>query len=126
MAEQSKEPARSRATLTGISSRAWEHPADRGALVALRKLKGFDTVLKAVSALFKERALRLVYLGSAIRADDRQFARLHHALADVARTLDAPQLPELYVASNPQPTAFTIGMNEPFIVGTSVVDDLLY
>ena len=42
------EPARSRATLTDISSRAWEHPADRGALIALRKLKGFDTVLKAL------------------------------------------------------------------------------
>jgi hypothetical protein len=42
-------------TLTGISSRAWEHPADRGALVALRKPKGFDTVLKAISGLVNER-----------------------------------------------------------------------
>ena len=53
------QPARSRATLTDISSRAWEHPADRGALVALRKLKGFDTLLKAMSGLFNERAVRL-------------------------------------------------------------------
>ena len=45
-----KEPARARVTLTGISSRAWEHPADRGALVALRKLKGFDAVLKAIQS----------------------------------------------------------------------------
>ena len=45
------QPARARATLTDISSRAWEHPSDRGALIALRKLKGFDTVLKALSGL---------------------------------------------------------------------------
>ena len=57
-------PTRSRATLTGISSRAWEHPADRGALVALRKLKGFDTILKAINGLFNERANRLLFLGS--------------------------------------------------------------
>ena len=30
-------PVRRRVTLTGISSRAWEHPADRGALSALRE-----------------------------------------------------------------------------------------
>ncbi|MCW2791020.1 MAG: peptidase Ste24p [Nocardioides sp.] len=119
------QPARSRATLTDISSRAWEHPADRGALVALRKLKGFDTVLKAMSGLFNERAVRLVYLGSAIRVDERQFSRLSYLLADVARILDAPELPELYVSANPVPNAITIGMNKPFIVVTSGLVDLL-
>ena len=73
-------PTRSRATLTGISSRAWEHPADRGALVALRKLKGFDTVLKAINALFNERANRLLFLGAMVRVDERQFAGLHRLL----------------------------------------------
>ena len=120
-----KEPARSRVTLTGISSRSWEHPADRGALVALRKLKGFDTVLKAMSGLFNERAVRLAFLGSAIRVDERQFSRLHALLADVGRILDAPELPELYVTANPAPNALTIGMNKPFIVITSGLVDLL-
>jgi Zn-dependent protease with chaperone function len=120
-----KEPARARVPLTGISSRAWEHPADRGALVALRKLKGFDAVLKAMSGLFNERAVRLAFLGSAIRVDERQFGRLHALLADVARILDAPELPELYVTANPAPSALTIGMNKPFIVVTSGLVDLL-
>ena len=120
-----KQPARTRVTLTGISSRAWEHPADRGALVALRKLRGFDAVLKAVSGLFNERAVRLVFLGSAIRVDERQFARLHRLLGEVARTLDAPELPELYVTANPVPSAMTIGMNKPFVVVTSGMVDLL-
>ncbi|HET8960747.1 M48 family metallopeptidase [Nocardioides sp.] len=121
----STQPTRYRATLTGISSRAWEHPADRGALVALRKLKGFDTVLKAMSGLFNERAVRLVFLGSAIRVDERQFSSMHRLLGDVARILDAPELPELYVASNPVPGAMTIGMNKPFIVVNSGLVHLL-
>jgi hypothetical protein len=55
---------RRRVILTGINSRAWEHPADRGALAALRELRGFDEVLKALSGLWNERALRLESLGS--------------------------------------------------------------
>ncbi len=119
------QPARSRATLTDISSRAWEHPADRGALVALRKLKGFDSLLKAISGLFNERAVRLVFLGSAVRVDERQLTRLHGLLGEVARTLDAPELPEMYVVANPVPGALTIGMNKPFIVLNSGLVDLL-
>ena len=119
------QPARSRATLTDISSRAWEHPADRGALVALRKLKGFDSLLKAISGLFNERAVRLVFLGSAVRVDERQFTHLHGLLGEVARTLDAPELPEMYVVANPVPGALTIGMNKPFIVLNSGLVDLL-
>jgi Zn-dependent protease with chaperone function len=123
--DDSSTPARSRATLTGISSRAWEHPADRGALVAMRKLKGFDAVLKAVSGLFNERAVRLVFLGSAVRVDERQFPELHYVLQDVARVLDAEEVPELYVAANPVLNAMTIGMNKPFIVLNSALVDLL-
>ncbi|CAN5571546.1 M48 family metallopeptidase [soil metagenome] len=119
------QPARSRATLTGISSRAWEHPADRGALVALRKLKGFDVVLKAMSGLVNERAVRLVYLGSAVRVDERQFPALHYLLLDVARVLDADDVPELYVTASPLLNAVTIGMNKPIIVLNSALIDLL-
>ena len=118
-------PARKRQPLPGISSRAWEHPADRGALVALRKLRGFDTLVKRLSGLVNERAVRLAYLGSAIRVDERQFATLHHMLGEVGATLDAPTLPELYVESDPVPTAITIGMDKPIIVVSSGLVDLL-
>ncbi len=123
--DEPRTPSRSRATLTGISSRAWEHPADQGALVALRKLKGFDTVLRAVSGLVNERAVRLLFLGSAVRVDERQFPQLHFLLNDVARVLDAEEVPEMYVAANPVLNAITIGMNKPFIVLNSALVDLL-
>ena len=118
-------PSRSRTTLTEISSRAWEHPADRGALVALRKLKGFDTLLKAFSGLVNERAVRLIFLGSAVRVDERQFPRLHRLLAEAGTTLDSPELPELYVSANPVLNAVTVGMNAPIIVLNSAMVDLL-
>src|SRR4051794_37893899 len=111
-----RSPARKRVTLPDISSRAWEHPADRGALVALRKLRGFDSLLKTLNGLVSERALRLVFLGSAVRTDDRQFPQLHRLLTEVGRTLDVTVLPEMYVAQNPQVQGLAIGLDQPVIV----------
>jgi Zn-dependent protease with chaperone function len=119
MASGDKKPARARVVLTDISSRAWEHPADKGALVALRKLKGFDVLLKTMSGVFRERAWRLTLLGSAVRVDERQFARLHRLLAEVGRSLDATNLPEMYVQADPTLNAQTIGMDQPIIVLSS-------
>jgi Zn-dependent protease with chaperone function len=118
-------PARSRVVLRNISSRAWEHPADQGALVALRKLKGFDTVVKLMSGLINERALRLLFLGSAVRVDERQFPALHRAISDAAATLDAELVPEVYVTGQPEFNAVTIGLDRPFIVVSSGLVDLL-
>ncbi len=116
---------RSRQPLPGISSRAWEHPADRGALVALRKLRGFDTVLKAVSGLVNERTTRLLLLGTAVRVDERQFPTLHYLLLDACRVLDAPEVPELFVRADPTLNAMTIGLDKPVIVLNSALVDLL-
>jgi Zn-dependent protease with chaperone function len=118
-------PARSRVVLRDISSRAWEHPADQGALVALRKLKGFDTVVKMMSGLINERAVRLLHLGSAIRVDERQFPSLHRALNDAAGVLDAQVVPELYVQADPTFNAMTIGLDRPIVVVNSGLVDLL-
>ncbi|GAB3125775.1 M48 family metallopeptidase [Tsukamurella serpentis] len=109
----------------GISSRAWEHPADRAALVALRNLRGFDTVLKAISALLRERQHRLLFLASGVRVDDRQFPQLHAMLTDCVRVLDAPSTPELFVMQDASVNAMTIGMDRPFIVVSTGLLDLL-
>ena len=118
-------PTRARATLTDISSRAWEHPADRGALVALRKLRGFDTVLKSLSGFMNERRIRLDFLGGGIRVDERQFAGVNRVLAEVGRVLDVERLPEVYVVNDPHTNAMTIGMDKPVIVLNSALFDLL-
>lgn len=121
MTENDERPTRRRATLTDISSRAWEHPADRGALVALRQLKGFDFVLRKMSGLINERAFRLQFLGSAIRVDERQFPKVHRLYTEAGTTLDVRELPELYVTNSPVWNAVTIGMDKPFIVVNSAL-----
>ena len=120
-----KQPARTRTSLPDISSRAWEHPADQGALVALRKLKGFDTVMKTLSGLVNERSVRLLLLGSAVRADARNFAELHRLFSDCGAVLDAVELPELYVRASPTFNAYTVGINKPIIVIDSGLVELL-
>lgn len=119
MSVESTMPARRRVTLTGISSRAWEHPADRGALTALRELKGFDDILRALSSLWSERAYRLEFLGSAIRVDHRQYPRVHRLFAEAAASLDLSELPELYVQYDRTLGGMCIGMSSPFIVVNS-------
>ncbi|TDD45196.1 M48 family peptidase [Kribbella antibiotica] len=121
MTENGERPTRPRVTLTDISSRAWEHPADRGALVALRQLKGFDFVLRKISGLIDERAVRLQFLGSAIRVDERQFPRVHRLYTEAGSTLDVRQLPELYITNSPIWNAFTIGLDKPIIVVNSAM-----
>jgi Zn-dependent protease with chaperone function len=109
-------PDRARVRLTGISSRAYEHPADRSALVALRKLSGFDTLLRKLFGLFNERAFRLTYLGGAVRASERQFPHIFELVRDGSYVLDLPDVPEVYVTQNPLVNAMALGRDKPFIV----------
>jgi Zn-dependent protease with chaperone function len=118
-------PDRSRIRLPGISSRAYEHPADRSALVALRKLTGFDTILRNLAGLFNDRALRLVYLASAVRASQEQFPDLYQAMLDGCYILDLPRVPELYVSQNPEANAMALGLDKPFIVLHSGLVELM-
>lgn len=106
-------------TLRGISSRAWEHPADRGALVALRELRGFDVILRKLSSLFSEPRYRLAFLGSTIKVDRHQYSRVHHAFLDVCGVLDPEEVPELFVGRNPDLRGMTLGIDKPFIVISS-------
>jgi Zn-dependent protease with chaperone function len=118
-------PARRRVTLTGISSRAWEHPADRGALVALRELRGFDEVVRSFFGMWNERAFRLSHLAAGIRVDHRQYPRVYQRFTEAAATLDVAELPELYVTQSPWLSAEAVGLDRPFVVvSTACVQQL--
>ncbi len=118
-------PDRSRVRLPGISSRAYEHPADRSALVALRKLSGFDTILRNLAGLFNDRALRLAFLASSVRAGQDQFPELYNYLRDGCYVLDLPNVPELFIWQNPVANAVALGTSKPFVVITTGLLDLL-
>ncbi|GAA0453798.1 peptidase M48 [Paractinoplanes deccanensis] len=123
--EDDNRPARQRVTLSGISSRAWEHPADRGALTALRELRGFDDVVRGLFGMWNERGFRLSYLAGAIRVDERQYPRVHGLFAEAGAALDVAELPELYVNQAPIIGGKAIGMDKPFVViSTAAVEKL--
>ena len=122
MTDSSHEPSvdqDGRVVFTGISSRAFEHPADRAALTAMRSVPGFDQLLKLASALLRERQYRLVYLASSVRVGPRQFSDLDALLTEVCGVLDAPERPEFYVYNDPIPNAITLGVDRPFIALSS-------
>jgi Zn-dependent protease with chaperone function len=118
-------PDRARVRLPGISSRAYEHPADRSALVALRKLTGFDALLRRLASLFSDRSLRLMFLASSVRASTDQFPDLYQLLLDGSAILDLPEVPELFIQQDPMPNAMTLGSDKPFIVITTGLLNLL-
>lgn len=99
-----------------ISARAWEHPSDRAALTALRKVTGFDVVLRRLFSLVSERALRFHYLANAVRVDEKQFAKVHAAWLECCAILDADEVPELFVTQTPMVNAGAIGIDKPFVV----------
>lgn len=112
-------PASAPRRLPGISSRAFEHPADRTALTAMRSVPGFDQLIRVASSMLRERQYRLVYLSSAVRVGERQFPDLHELIGEVCDVLDAPARPEVYVYNDPQPNAITLGIDKPFIAMSS-------
>ncbi|MCP2260761.1 Zn-dependent protease with chaperone function [Streptoalloteichus tenebrarius] len=108
-----------------ISPRAYEHPADRGALATARALPGFDAILKAISGAVGERSERLLALASSVRVSERQHPRLDRLRRECAEVLDLDPVPDLFVQRDPRPNAYTIGMDQPFIVLTTGLVELL-
>ena len=111
--------------LTGISSTAWEHPADRAALNTLRSLPGFDEVVRKVAGFFGERGVRQLFLANAVRVGPDQRPKLDALYTEVLATLDAPARWELYVSQTPIVNAMAVGFDRPFIVLNSGLIALL-
>lgn len=119
------ERSTSRLRFPEISPRAYEHPADRGALATLRAVPGFPAVLKAVSGAVGERSERLLALASHVKVGGLQYPELQELRVECGAILDIDPVPEIFVARDPQPQAKTIGMDKPFIVITTGLVELL-
>jgi Zn-dependent protease with chaperone function len=117
--------ARARRVLTGIAPRAWEHPADKAALQALRRLPVFDEILRKLFGFFGEKPIRLAFQANAVRVSPNQFPRVNGLYEDALRTLDAPRRYPLFVSQTPIVNAGAYGMHEPFIILNSGTVTLL-
>jgi Zn-dependent protease with chaperone function len=111
--------------LTGISSKAYEHPADRAATAALKSVPYLETVLRKLIELGYERALRQAYLGSSVRLGEDQLPDVWRAHARAYATLDLEPVPDLYLTQFPVANALTIGAGRPIVVVQSGLVQLL-
>lgn len=121
----SDQNGKQRRVLSEISPLAWEHPADRAALNALRKIPGFDLALKKVFGLFGERAIRLAFKANAVRVTENQYPWIHERLVRVCEVMDVDEPPEIYVSQTPIVNAGAVGMTNPFIVLNSSMLEVL-
>ncbi len=104
-----------------ISSKAYEHPADRAATAALKAVPMLDTVVRKLIEWRYERALRQLYLGSSVKVGERQLPELWAAHTGVCRVLDMPEVYDLYVTSPVPGGAQAIGSGKPMIVFDSLL-----
>jgi Zn-dependent protease with chaperone function len=130
MADEQARPtqgsAKARRVLTDIASRSWEHPADKAALQALRRIPVFDAVLRKIFGFLTEKAVRLAFQANAVKVGPNQFGNVYKVYKQALKTLDAPEYP-LYITQTPMVNAGAYGMEQPFIIlnsGTvALVDD---
>jgi Zn-dependent protease with chaperone function len=108
-----------------ISSKAYEHPADRAATAALKAVPMLDTVVRKLVEFSYERALRQSYLGNSIKVSERQLPELWASYEGVRRILDMPGEYDLYVSGSVLWNAVTVGSKAPMIVvGSNLLEQL--
>ena len=109
----------------GISSKAYEHPADRAATAALKAVPMLDSVVRKLIEWQYERAMRQMFLSNSVRVGERQLPDLwSHHLA-VCKVLDMPRTYDLYVTDTVVANAMAIGSQNPIVVvGTPLLGRL--
>ncbi|MCW2989781.1 MAG: peptidase Ste24p [Solirubrobacterales bacterium] len=114
--------------LPGISSRAYQHPADRAATAALKKVPYLDDVVRKLVSLGYERALRAASLGASVRLGQEQLPGIWVLHRECFHVLDLDEdVPDLYLTQYPMANAATFGTGKPVVVLNSelvrILDD---
>jgi Zn-dependent protease with chaperone function len=107
-----------------ITSAAFEHPADRAALEAVKKIPVLDKVFRKLLELGFERMYRILLLGRCVHVTPKQCPKIYKLFKEACDILDMHE-PDLFLMNNPQANAFTFGVERPFIVVHSGLIDLM-
>jgi Zn-dependent protease with chaperone function len=100
----------------GLSSKSYEHPADRAATAALRSIPLMEKVVKRLVGFGHERQLRQVLIGNAVQVSDEQVPQLWARHCWAASVLDVEAVPELFVTQTPLANALTVGARRPMVI----------
>jgi Zn-dependent protease with chaperone function len=111
-------------TFANLEAKDFQHPWDASATEALKSVPGIDLVVTKIMEYGLERIFYLNNTASNVRVTERQFPRLYRSLGWGCKILNIEE-PELYIAVDPVPNAFTYGHTRPFITLTSGLVDML-
>lgn len=111
--------------LVDISSKAYEHPADRAATAALKSIPLLDATVRRLIELQYERAFRQVLLAGSVKLGPDQLPEVWGHYQRALRTLDLPGEHDLYLTQYPLANAAVVGAAHPMILLYSPVVELL-
>jgi Zn-dependent protease with chaperone function len=110
--------------LRNLSSKAYEHPADRAATAALQSIPGLDSIVRKLIEFGSERALRQQFLAASVKLGDDQLPETWADWNAVCARLDLPERYDLYLTQFPMTNAMAIGAGTPMVVINSRCVDL--
>ena len=111
--------------LKEISSKAYEHPADRAATAALQSIPMLDQVVRKLIEYGYERALRQVFMAGSVKLGSDQMPEIWAAHRAAIARLDMTEVPDLYLTQFPVANAAAIGSGRPMVVVNSGLVNLL-
>jgi Zn-dependent protease with chaperone function len=111
--------------LLEISSKAYEHPADRAATAALQSIPMLDVVVRKLIEFGYERALRQELLAGSVRLGSEQLSTAWAMHRAAYARLDMEVVPELYLTQFPIANAAAIGSERPMVLINSRTVELL-
>jgi Zn-dependent protease with chaperone function len=111
--------------LINLSSKAYEHPADRAATAALQSIPALDVVVRKLIEFGYERAYRQNLLASSIRLGEDQIPGIWADWNAVCARLDLPERYDIYLTQWPITNAAAIGADKPMVLVNSRSIDVL-
>jgi Zn-dependent protease with chaperone function len=111
--------------LINLSSKAYEHPADRAATAALQSIPMLDVVVRKLIEFGYERAYRQQFLAASVRLGDDQLPQVWADWNAVCARLDLHERYDIYLTQFPVTNAAAIGAGKPMVVINSRCIDLL-
>lgn len=114
-----------RTHFSDISSRAWQHPSDAAALVALRQVPGLDDLARALIDAASRMRVHPMMGKKAREVSAESMPRVEAIYAEALEILDAPRRYPLFAIEDERVNGATLGSQEPIITLTTAAIDAL-
>ena len=92
------------------------HPLDRKALEALKAVPGFDAIVKKFMSIVGEKMFKIESTSSYLQLGPDQSPEIHAILVKICKKLNIHPIPDLFLALDRTPNAYTYGDTDIFIV----------